>query len=477
MSVVQSIEDKGPWTKELLIEVPASEVDAETAKLLKELRGQVRLPGFRNGKVPLSLVKSRFKADIEKEIIERLVPRYWEEAKKESDLDVLIAPRVEDVKVNDSEPMTFKAIVEVRPEIELDASRDFDLPAGEVLVGEAEVDEVIEKIQNDLATFEAVDRAASTGDRVSLKVRETPSADAEDSDEAESEAADDQPNGWQELAIEIGEERVWEELSLAATGLTAGGKGDFTHQDPPPPVTEDEEPEAAQPPRHFQIEVVEVSEKVLAPADDELVAKVSQFKTLEELRADIEKRIFEDKKRKRGQERESGLLDQLSERNPIELPEGVVAEEVQSMMRDYAERLSEGGMDLDNAGLDWSRISEEMGPQAKKRVHAQLLLDAVAKADDIVVPDDQLAAVVTQIARARGKSLGEVQDELANNGGIQTVRTDLTRQRTLRHLLGEPLDVDPMLDLHGHDHSHDHDHVHGPDCDHGHDHTHESEEE
>ena len=469
MSVVQSIEDKGPWTKELLIEVPTSEVDAETTKLLKELRGQVRLPGFRNGKVPLSLVKSRFKDDIEKEIIERLVPRFWEEAKKESELDILIAPRVEDVQVNDSAPMTFKAVVEVRPEIELDASREFDLPSDEVLVGEAEVDEVIEKIQNDLATYDAVDRAASHGDRVTLKVRETPNADDADTSEDSDEEGEGQADGWQELAIEIGEERVWEEMSLAATGLSAGGKGDFTHQGPPPPVAEGEEAKAAQPPRHFQIEVLEVSEKVLAPADEDLVAKVSQFKTLDELRADIEKRIFEDKKQKRRQERESGLLDQLRERTPLELPEGVVAEEVQAMMRDYAERLSQNGVDLENAGVDWSRISEEMGPQAKSRVHAQLLLDAVAKADEIVVPDDQLAGVVTQIARARGKSLGEVQDELNRTGGIATVRTDLTRQRTLRHLLGEPLDVEPMLDLQGHDH----DHVHGPDCDHDHAHDHE----
>lgn len=477
MSVVQSIEEKGPWTKEVQIQVPADEVASEVSKIVNQFRRQVQMPGFRRGKAPASVVRKRFRADIDQEVIERLLPRYWEEAKSAENLDPLIAPQVQEVEVKDGEPLTFTATVEVRPEFDVDPSRDFELPSDEVLVGETEIDEVIERIQNDLGTFDTVERAAAHGDRVRINIRETPSDEEGDDAEAEAtaetaEAADGgeapEEDPWQEIAVELGDERVWEELTLALSGLEAGAKGDFTHQMPAPPVEEGEDPIAAPPPKHYQFEVLEVTEKKLADADDELAQKVSDFQTLDELRADIEKRIFEDKKQRQRSEREGKMIEQLIERHPLELPERVVEREVQSMLRDYAERLSRGGVDLETAAINWNEMSNEMKPQATSRVHAQIVLDAIAEADSIEVPDELLGNMVTQIARSQGKSLGEMQDELVRNGGLDMIKADLRRQRTVRHLLGEPLDEAPEH-VHGPDCDHDHDHDHGHDHDHSHD--------
>ena len=461
MSVVQSIEEKGPWTKEVQIQVPADEVASEVSKIVNQYRRQVQMPGFRRGKAPASVVRKRFKADIDQEVIERLLPRYWEEAKSAENLDPLIAPQVQEVEVKDGEPLNFTATVEVRPEFDVDPSREFELPSDEVLVGETEIDEVIERIQNDLGTFETVERAAAHGDRVRINIRETPSDEDGDAEAAEASDGDETPeeDPWQEIAVELGDERVWEELTLALSGLEAGAKGDFTHQMPAPPVEEGEDPIAAPPPKHYQFEVLEVTEKKLAEADDEMAQKVSDFQTLDELRADIEKRIFEDKKQRQRSEREGKMIEQLIERHPLELPERVVDREVQSMLRDYAERLSRGGVDLETAAINWNEMSNEMKPQATNRVHAQIVLDAIAEADAIEVPDALLGNMITQIARSQGKSLGEMQDELVRNGGMDMIKADLRRQRTVRHLLGEPLDEEP-------------EHVHGPDCDHDHDHDH-----
>lgn len=471
MSIVQSIEDKGPWTKEVVIQVPADEVASEVSKIVNQYRRQVQMPGFRRGKAPASVVRKRFRSDIDQEVIERILPRFWEEAKTAENLDPLIAPQVKEVEITDGEPLTFTATVEVRPEFEVDPSRDFDLPSDEVRVGEAEIDEVIERIQNDLASFETVERAAAHGDRVQINIRETPSdddaADAGDADDTEAEveagADSSEEDPWQEIAVELGDERVWEELTLALSGLEAGAKGDFTHQMPAPPVEEGKDPIAAPPPKHYQFEVLEVTEKKLADADDELAQKVSDFQTLEELRADIEKRILEDKQQRQRSEREGKMVEQLIERHPLELPERVVEREVQSMLRDYAERLSRGGVDLETAAINWNELSEEMKPQATNRVHAQIVLDAIAEADSIEVPDELIGNMVTQIARSQGKGLGEMQDELQRNGGMDMIKADLRRQRTVRHLLGEPLDEEP-------------EHVHGPDCDHDHDHGHEHDQ-
>ena len=478
MSIVQSIEDKGPWTKEVHIQVPADEVASEVSKIVNQYRRQVQMPGFRRGKAPASVVRKRFKADIDQEVIERLLPRFWEEAKTAENLDPLIAPQVNEVEVKDGEPLDFTATVEVRPEFDVDPNREFDLPSDEVLVGEAEIDEVIERIQNDLGTFETVERAAANGDQVRINIRETPSDDGAETEAAEAEAAegDEAPeeDPWQEIAVELGDDRVWEELTLALSGLEAGAKGDFTHQMPAPPVAEGEDPIAAPPPKHYQFEVLEVTEKKVADADDELAQKVSDFQTLEELRADIEKRILEDKQQKQRSEREGKMIEQLIERHPLELPERVVEREVQSMLRDYAERLSRGGVDLETAAINWNEMSNEMKPQATNRVHAQIVLDAVAAADSIEVPDALLGNMITQIARSQGKSLGEMQDELVRNGGLEMIKADLRRQRTVRHLLGEPLDEEPEH-VHGPDCDHDHDHDHGHDHDHDHGHDHDGE--
>ena len=128
MSVVSSIESVGPCRKRLHIEVPAPAVDAETERVVREYGRKVRLPGFRSGKVPAAVVQQRFKSEIEREVLDRLVPRYWKQAQAESSLDPLLPPSVEDVELKSGEPLVFVATVEVRPPIQLGDIVNFDLP-------------------------------------------------------------------------------------------------------------------------------------------------------------------------------------------------------------------------------------------------------------------------------------------------------------------------------------------------------------
>ncbi|MEM6705318.1 MAG: trigger factor [Acidobacteriota bacterium] len=444
MSVVTSLEDVGPCRKEVHIEIPAAAVDAEIQRIVGEFGKQVRLPGFRKGKTPQSIVRKRFKEQIDQEVLERLLPRYWQQAQSEKSLKPLLQPQVEDIELEDGKPLTFKATVEVQPEVELDDDRDFDLPDGEVSVGEIEVDEVVERIQNDAAPWVVVERAAMQGDLVKISIEEVkdeeePEADGEESSEGDAEPQ--APSGPQEIEVEVGDPRVWEELSVALTGMEAGQKSDFTHEETRTEETETEdgemETEEVVHAQSFRFDVVEVKEKDLPEVDDELAKKAGDFESLEALREDIESRIRLTKTNEARQKREEALLDQLREKYPLELPEGVVNQEAEGMMREYAENLARSGVDVAQVQIDWQKIADEAKPQAEKRVHARLLLDAFAEKDGIEASEEDIDNAVSMIARGQNQSAGQVRKALEESGRLEMLQEQLQRDKTLRQLLGE----------------------------------------
>lgn len=439
MSVVTSLEDVGPCRKEVHIEIPAAAVDAEIQRIVGEFGKQVRLPGFRKGKTPKSIVRKRFKEQIDQEVLERLLPRYWQQAQSEKSLKPLLQPQVEDIELEDGKPLTFKATVEVQPEVELGDDRDFDLPEAEVSVGEIEIDEVVERIQSDAAPWVVVERAAMQGDLVKISIEEVKDEPEEADESAEAESA--APSGAQEIEVEVGDARVWEELSVALTGMEAGQNSEFTHEETHQHQTEGEdgEPETHEHvhSQSFRFEVLEVKEKDLPEADDELAKKAGDFESLEALREDIESRIRLTKMNEARQKREEALLDQLRDRYPIDLPEGVVNHEAEGMMREYAENLSRSGVDVAQVQIDWQKIAEEAKPQAEKRVHARLLLDAFADKDGVRASDEDVDNAVAMIARSQNQSAGQVRKALEESGRIEMLQEQLQRDKTLRLLLGE----------------------------------------
>jgi trigger factor len=428
---VSSIESVGPCRKRLRIEVPAPAVDAETMRVVKEYGRKVRLPGFRAGKVPAAVVQQRFKAEIEREVLDRLLPRYWKQAQAESSLDPLLPPSVEEVELKDGEPLTFVATVEVRPPIELGDIQNFDLPAGEIEPTEAEVDEALGTLQTRVADWVDVSRSVARGDRVSIESVEldeqgTPLANAST------------------VEIEVGSPQVWEELSLALTGLDAGQETDFRRQ---------EEIDGEARVRRFRVKVLSVKERDLPPLDDALAQKVGQFADLAALRAHVAHRLLHEKEHHRRTRQEQAVLEQLRERHPLELPQGVVEEETRGLLQEYAESLGRQGVDVERVSIDWDALAREVRPQAERRVHSRLLLDAVAEANRIEVAPEELEERLALLARAQGRTTSSVRHALAQGGQLESLRRQMRREKTIGSLLPPPEHV------HEHDHEHGHDHA------------------
>ena len=434
MSVVVSLQDVGPCRKQLTVEVPAPAVEAETQRVIQEYGRRAKIPGFRQGKVPAHLVRQRFAKDIEQEVIERLLPRYWRQAQAESSIDPLLPPELaEEPQLRPGEPFTFTAVVETRPEIELRNIKDFELPDPPLDPGTVEVDDKIDELRKQVADWVPVERSAGRGDLVVAEITElTPGLHGE---EPKTET----------IQVEVGDERVWEELSAALQGLSAGQETTFERHEEAVQHGDHEHPARD---RKFKIEVTAVKERDLPAFDDEFAKRVSpEFETVEQLRDAIVQRLRSVKQDERRETRQRALLDQLRERHPLELPQGVVRREVEGLVQDYAESLSRRGVDVEHAGIDWNAMADEFLPLAERRVHARLLLDAIADSESVQVGEEEFEMTLAALARARNTSTPALRKAMDENGQLATLRSQLRRDKTIRHLLGEMPSGTPEADL------------------------------
>lgn len=428
MSVVRTVQEIGPCRKELVIEVPAPAVDAETERVVREYSRRTRIPGFRPGKAPARVVHQRFRQEIDQDVVERLVPRYWRQAEAESSLDPLTQPELAGVEDrSEGEPLVFTAHVEVRPEIELGSLEGFELPDLPSEPTDEEVEKALEDLRERAGDWVPVERAAAQGDLVSVAIEEV--TERKDQETEEEGSAD----GPQTVEIEVGAPSVWEELSLALTGRKEGQKGDFSRMD-------EDEGEVRE--RSFQFEVLGVKERELPELDDELAAQFGDFESVDALRTAARERMTVEKRVARREEREKALLDQLRDRHPLALPEGVVDVEIQGMVREYAEGIARQGVDLEKAGIDWRAMAEQARPMAQKRVHARLVLDAVAKELDLEVSEEELEETLKQLAQGQKASTAAVRRALDEDGRLAELKSQMRRRKAIRRLLGEEAEED-----------------------------------
>lgn len=439
MSVVTAIEDAGPCLKKLTIEIPATAVQAETGRVVEEFSRQVRIPGFRPGKVPVAMVKKRFRQEIEKEIVDRLLPRYWKQAQAEKDIEPLIAPKVDDLKFQEGEPMLVTISVETRPEIALGDYQSFDLPQESAEPNEVEIDEQLERLRREQGRWLPVDREAGRGDLVVADMKPVAGAHDHghgahgDGDHGHEHGEHGHDHGHEAprarpLFVEIGAPDSDEEMSLALTGQKAGstfrhrqrhGEGEHAHF------------------HDFDVTVREVKEQSLPELSDEWAKSLGDFDSVGQLRAVVVQRLRERKEDDLRRRRENALLDQLRERHPLAMPEGAVRQETERMMQQWAEQIAEQGANLEQ--IDWERLSGDFREPAEKRVHARLLLDAIARKDGIRLDESVFESFLAAAASAQKTHSLALRQRLAEEGRLEGIRSQMLRDQTLAHLLGEKL--------------------------------------
>lgn len=422
MSVVTAMEEAGPCRLKVTIEVPAPAVEAEIGRIVKEFRRQAHLPGFRKGKVPAKLIEKRFKEQIKEEVADRLLPRYWQQAQAEKSIDPLLPPNLEELKMEDGEPMVVIATVETRPEIALGDIDNFELPEESTDVSESDVDDAVMDLRRRFATWNVVEREAATGDLVVGTMKDLDAeADEDDEEGGEPEA--------RPLHLEIGREGSDEELGLALTGKSAGATFEHTS-------THGEGEDAHT--HRYEIEVREVKEQELPEADEAFIAQLGgDFEDMDGLREFLGNNIEQRRKEDLRERRYGALMAQLRERHPLTLPEGVVQQEAQRMVQDQAGQLARQGYDLESAGLDWGAMADSVRPQATDRVHERLVLDAVAKEKEIKLNEEKFEQFLTVAAAQQGMSSLALRQRLDQEGRLESVRSQMLRDQTASILLGD----------------------------------------
>lgn len=427
---ITSYVEESPTKKSMSLEISLDEVRAATEKAARSMARQVRLPGFRPGKVPAEIVKKRFADELRSEVLESLVRDTLHEAFREKGILPVGEPKLDDLKYEAESPITFKVVVEHRPAVAPKDYRGLKVPTESTIPSDEEVAAALERIREGRAAFEAVeDRPAMDGDFGLVDIRGVfPAGDGKDFERPK-------------VLVEIGGEETLPEMSAHLRNAEAGVTVSFQKDFPEAGV----DPEFAGKSVLYHVQLHAIKKRVLPEWDDELARQVltpregeaPEGAGMEMLRAELVRSLLREKEQALKEKRRRAVLDALLALNPVDAPDTMVTAEVDSSLQQYARFLASQGMDLKEAKMDWNKLREEARPAAVRRVKEYLLLDAIAEAEKIDVSDTELDADLKRRARSMGASFGELKAQLVKNERLEGIREELRIDKALELVLTE----------------------------------------
>jgi trigger factor len=410
------------------LSVEVDEVDFEEAldRAFKRLAREVRIPGFRPGKAPRKLLEAHLGSGYAREeAMRQELPQYYAAALRDHDVDAIAAPELDVTSGAESGPVHFDAVVEVRPRVSITGYADLEVAIESPVVDDAEIQDQIDRLRQPFAELEPVDRPSIEGDNLTVDI-----VGKADGEEAEGLTTDD-------YLYEVGSGSFLPEFDDQLTGVKVGDIVDFGAAHPDP------DEDAA---LEFRVLVKEVKEKILPDVDDEWAEEASEFDTVDELRADLVRRMSATRVvqaqmafRQSTAEALAGLVD-------IDVPEAMVEGELQQRLQDLAMRLDAQGMDIEQylaaTGADRDQLFAELRASAEVAARVDLALRAVVEAEGVEIDDDELAEELVGIGERVGQDPDEVEATLRESDQMGAVRSDLVKNKALEWLLDQVTVVD-----------------------------------
>ena len=422
--------DESPTKKVFTLEVPADDVRRVTDRTLKAMAKQVRLPGFRPGKVPPDMIKKRFSEDVKNEVLENLIQTSVGEALREKNLVPLGQPKIDDLKFAFEEPLSFRVELEVRPAVEPKDYRGLKVPAGNAVPSAEDIDGLIGRIREGHATYEPIEgRAAKDGDFALVDIKGSfPKSDGKDF-EAEK------------TLVEVGGEHTMPELSAhlrnAESGVTVSFQKDW--------AADVADKDFAGKTVLYTVHLAALKSRVLPSLDDEFArlaltpreGDAPEGASLAMLNEKVAESLRREKEQSVKESRRRAVLDGLLALHDVPAPESMVESEVDSALKDYARHLAREGVDLKTAQVDWNELRKEARPAAERRVKEYLLLDAIGEKENVAVTDTELDAELRRRAGAMGMSFADLKAAVAKSERLEGMREELRIDRVLDFLLAE----------------------------------------
>ncbi|MFZ0961398.1 MAG: trigger factor [Terriglobia bacterium] len=403
--------------KELVLEIPVDAVKREEDSVAGQFAKRARIPGFRPGRAPASLVRRHFREDIRGEVAQTLIPRFFQTAVKDQKWAIVGQPRFEELKFEDDQPLTCKATFEIYPEFDLQPYKELEVEEEPAAVVDADVDKAIADLREKAATFEvAADRPAADDDYLTVNYRGQ-----------DTSAPSSQPTEAKEAVIHLGGAHTVPAFTENLRGVKVGEAREF-------PVTY-----AADYPQKtlagktlsYRVEIQSIKKKVVPPADDELAKSVSEFATLEELRTKVRQDLAEAAQRQAETGAKQKLAEKLLEAHQFPVPELLVEIQLDRKLERTLGQLLAQGIDPRETQVDWRKVREEAKPDAEKEVRVALVLGRVADAEKIDLTEEEVDDVIRDVARERHMTAAELKTRLTRDGKLDTLKSTRRNQKAL----------------------------------------------
>ena len=423
MSPTEAVDAKNSGVKrEISVEVPAEEVIRETETLVAKYQKVARLPGFRAGHVPASIIRQRFREDLKSDVVDTLVPRYFRKEADKLGMVPVSQPRVTDLHIHEGEPLRFKASFEIMPEIKVEGYRELRAEHREIEVKDEEVEETLNNIREQHATFTAIEGSAlGDGDFAQASMDGRPQ-DADDRT---------QPVHMDEVLIEIGGNNTVPEFSANLRGANAGDTRQFEVV-----YAEDmNDRRLAGKTFIYTVKIHAVKQKNLPELNDEFAKTLGDFTLLDQVRKQIRENMLAERQQSAEREAKDKLVADLVGRNDFEVPESLVDRQIDLRLERGLRALAAQGMKMeDMKKMDLQRLRAGQRDQAVQDVKSSLLLGRIAELEHIEVSEDELDKEFEALARQSEQSLEAVRTRLTQDGGVDRIRNKIRSEKTLDFL-------------------------------------------
>ena len=421
MNVRTELEEISPVKKKLRIEVPVETVLAEFNRVATTYRRHSRIAGFRPGKAPVALVKRRYRKDIRQDVLRKLIPESYDQSIRERKIRPLGQMQLEQVVLNEGEPLVYEAVVETLPEFQIPEYKGLEVRVEKNAPDEESVNRELERLRDRHAPLiSAPDRdTVRDGDYavVDLLGRYVP--------------GEDEAIRQENTTIRVGDERTQRDFNQALPGMEAGEEKTFVvdyPQDYP------EEKLAGRRVR-FKLQLNDIKVKDLPELNDEFAKDLGDFDDLDQLKEQIRQGLSSQWQQARNSSIRRQLIQRLSEAGPFQVPETLVEDRIDNKIRDVAYNLARQGVDPNKANLDWNRIRDDLRHDAEQEARAALILSEIAEIEQLEVEWFEFEDELRQVADALNQPVEKIRPRYDDEESRGDLQTRILRRKALELLM------------------------------------------
>ena len=410
----------------LTIEVPAEELEKAIEKVFQKQKKNISIPGFRKGKVPRAMVEKMYGKEVfYEDAANEIIPAAYEKAYDECGENIVSTPKIEVTQIEAGKPFIFTAEVALKPEVTLGAYKGIEVDKVEVTVSDDEVNAEIERERERNARSVSVsDRAVQDKDQTVIDF------------EGFVDGVAFQGGKGENYPLTIGSGAFIPGFEEQLIGKNIGEECDVNVTFPEEYHAED----LAGKPAVFKVTVKEIKEKILPDLDDEFAAEVSEFDTLAEYKEDVKKNLTEKREKDVKNAKEDAVVDAIIENATMEIPEAMIETQQRQMIQEFAQNIQMQGLSIDQyfqfTGLTPEAMMEQVKPQAEKRIKSRLVLEAVAKAENITVTEEDFDSEVAKMAEMYQMEADKVKESIGEEGKKQMME-DLAVQKAAEFVVNE----------------------------------------